>query len=66
MSSRCIDYILTRMRLHCCQLKSDIHKKNISNNRYCTCGDEETVFHFFFECRNLTNDSDILVMEQSI
>ena len=51
------------MRMHCSQLKSDIHRNNISNNGYCTWGDEETVFHFFFECRNYTNARDILINE---
>ena len=51
------------MRMHCCQLKSDIFRNNISNNRFCTCGDEETVFHFFFEFRNYTNAMDILINE---
>ena len=63
MGSRCINSILASMRMHCSQLKGDIYRNNISNNRYCTCGDEETVFHFFFECRNYTNARDIHVNE---
>ena len=63
MGSRCINSILASMRMHCCQLKSDIFRNNISNNRFCSCGDEETVFHFFFECRNYTNARDILINE---
>ena len=61
MGSRCINSILASMRMHCCQLKSDIFRNNKSNNRFCSCGDEETVFHFFFECRNYTNARDILI-----
>ena len=38
-----------------------IFRNNIPNNRYCTCGDEEIVFHFFFECRNYTDARDILI-----
>ena len=63
MGSRCINSILASMRMHCSQLKSDIYRNNISNNRYCICGDEETVFHFFFECRNYINARDILINE---
>ena len=63
MGSRCINSILASVRMHCCQLKSDIFRNNISNNRFCSCGDEETVIHFFFECRNYTNAWDILINE---
>ena len=55
MGSRCINSILASMRMCCSQLKSDIFRNNISIDRYCTCGEEETVFHYFFECCNYTN-----------
>ena len=63
MGLRCINSILASMRMHRSQLKSYIYKNNIFNNRYCTLGDGETVFHFFFECRNYTNARDILINE---
>ena len=55
MGSRCINSILASMRMCCSQLKSDIFINNISIDKFCICGEEETVFHYFFECCNYTN-----------
>ena len=48
MGSRCINSILASMRMCCSQLKSDILRNNISSDKYCIYGEEETVFHYFF------------------
>ena len=63
MDSRCINSILASMRMHCSQLKSDIYRNNISFDKYCICGEEETVFHYFFECRNCINPRNTLLNE---
>ena len=54
MGSRCINSILASMGMCCSQLKSDIFRY-ISIDKYCIYGEEETVFHYFFECCNYTN-----------
>ena len=46
--------------MRCSQLKSDIYRNNISFDRYCICCEEETVFHYFFECRNYINPKNTL------
>ena len=51
------------MRMKCTQLNSHLFRNNIIQNRLCTCGIEETVFHYFFECRNFLNQRDSLLME---
>ena len=61
MGSRCINSILASMR--CSQLKSDIYRNNISFDKYCICGEEETVYHYFFECRNYINPRNTLLNE---
>ena len=63
MGSRCINSILASMRMRCSQLKSDIYRNNISFDKYCICGEEETVFHYFFECRNYINPRNTLLNE---
>ena len=55
MSSRRIDSILASMRMCGSQLKSDIYGNNIAVDKYGICDEEETVFHYFFECWNYTN-----------
>ena len=51
---RKINTILASFRMGCSQLNSDLSKNNITNNKLCTCGDEETAFHFFFACPKYT------------
>ena len=51
---RPINYITASMRMNCSQLNGDLFKNNITGNKFCTCGLEETAFHYFFECRNYT------------
>ena len=41
MGSRCITSILSSMMMCCSQLKSD--RNTISIDKYCICGEEETV-----------------------
>ena len=60
MGSRCINSILASMRMRCSQLKSDIYRNNIHFDKYCICGEEETVFDYFFECRNYINPRNTL------
>ena len=63
MGSRWINSILASMRMRCSQLKSDIYRNDISFDKYCICGEEETVFHYFFECRNYINPRNTLLNE---
>ena len=51
MTSRCVNAILASMRMNCCQLNNHLFINTISPNKFCNCGEEETIFHFFFECR---------------
>ena len=44
-------------------LNSHLFRNNIIQNRLCTCGIEETVFHYFFESCNFLNHRDSLLME---
>ena len=55
MGSRCINSILASMRMRCSQ-----YRNYISFDKYCICGEEETVFHYFFECRNYINPRNTL------
>ena len=50
LGSRRINCILSSIKLHCSQLNDDLFKNDIIDNRYCVCGDEETPFHYFFQC----------------
>ena len=63
LGSRCVNAILASMRMQCCQLNSHLFTNNISPNKFCNCGEEETIFHFFFECRDYINSRDILLNE---
>ena len=63
LGSRCVNAILASMRMQCCQLNSHLFTNNISPNMFCNCGEEETIFHFFFECRDYINSRDILLNE---
>ena len=47
IGSRCANSILASMRMKCSQLNSHLFRNNIIQNRLCTCGIEETVFHYF-------------------
>ena len=49
------------MRLHCSQSNSYLFINNIFPNKFCNCGEEETIFHFFFECIDYINSRDILL-----
>ena len=55
LGSRCVNAILASMRMNCCHLNSHHFINNISPNKFCTCGEEETIFHLFFECRYYIN-----------
>ena len=63
LGSRCVNDILANMRMHCCQLNSHLFIDNISSNKFCNCGEEATILHFFFECRDYINSRDILLNE---
>ena len=60
MDSRCVNAILASMRM---QLNSYLFTNNISPNKFCNCGEEENIFHFFFKCRFYINSRDILLNE---
>ena len=48
--------ILTRIRHNCSSLNSDLNSVNIVPSSACTCGANfETAQHYFFGCRNYTN-----------
>ena len=48
--------ILTRIRHNCSSLNADLNRVNIVPSSSCTCGANfETAQHYFFECRNYTN-----------
>jgi hypothetical protein len=42
--------IHTKLR-HNCILLCDLHKRNITNSPYCSCGHIEDTYHFFFACK---------------
>ena len=63
LGSRCVNSILASMRMKCSQLNSHLFRNNIIQNRLFTCGIEETVFHYFFECCNFLNHRDSILME---
>ena len=63
LGSRCVNSILASMRMHSSQLNSHLYRNNITQNKFCTCGIEETIFHFFFECTNFVSSRDILQNE---
>ena len=63
LGSRCVNSILASMRMHSSQLNSHLFRNNITHHKFCTCGIEETVFHFFFECTNFVTLRDILLNE---
>ena len=48
--------ILTRIRHNCSSLNADLNRVNIVPSSACSCGANfETAQHYFFECRNYTN-----------
>ena len=48
--------ILTRIRHNCSSLNTDLNRVNIVPSSACSCGANfETAQHYFFECRNYTN-----------
>ena len=49
--------------MKCSQLYSDLFTNNIIQNKYCSCGAEETAFHFFFECPNYILHRNTLINE---
>ena len=61
--SRRINCILSSIRLHCSQLNSDLFNNNITSNKYCVCGNEETAYHFFFDCQNYMIMRNTLINE---
>ena len=63
LGSRCVNSILASMRMHSSQLNSHLYRNNITQNKFCTCGIEETIFHFFFECTHYVSSRDILLNE---
>ena len=40
----------TRIRTNCSSLNFYLYRKNIIQNKYCTCGEVEDTQHFFFIC----------------
>ena len=48
-----VNSILASMGMHSSQLNSHLYRNNFAQNKFCTCGMEGTIFHFFFECTNL-------------
>ena len=48
--------ILTRIRHNCSSLNADLNRVSIVPSSACTCGANfKTAQHYFFECRNYTN-----------
>ena len=47
---RFINIIHTKLR-HKCILHYDLYKRNITNTPFCSCGQNEDVYHFFFACK---------------
>ena len=48
---RYTNIIHTKLR-HNCILLGDLYKRNITNSPYCSCGQTEDAYHFFFACKN--------------
>ena len=44
--------ILSSLRTGCSQLNSDLFHNGLIENRYCSCGLEETAEHYFLYCEN--------------
>ena len=61
--SRCVNAILASMRMNRCQLNCHLFIYDISPNKFCRCGEEETIFNFFFECLYYINFRDVLINE---
>jgi hypothetical protein len=58
--------IHTKLR-HNCILLCDLHKRNITNFPYSSCGHIEDTYHFFFACKNYSRAFNrLLVLTWSI
>ena len=44
---------------------SSLFRNSIIQYRLCSCGIEETVFHYFLDCCNFLNQRETLLMETS-
>ena len=49
-TSRIGQILHTRLRLECSSLNQHLYKKNLINSPNCTCGQVESVAHFFLFC----------------
>ena len=54
MGCRLTNCIILSMKLHCSELNYDLFKNNLTENKYCVCGEVETPFHYLFQCQQYT------------
>lgn len=50
VGSRIGQILHARLRMECSSLNSDLYRKRIVSTPSCTCGEFESVYHFFFQC----------------
>ena len=50
-SQRRAQVLHTRLRLGCSSLNHHLFNNHVSETSRCSCGDEETIFHYIYECR---------------
>ena len=63
--SRKSQVLHTRLRTGCSSLRSDLFRKNIIDDPLCSCGQEEDIDHYFFQCTNYTVCRQIMFNEIS-
>ncbi len=57
--------LLTRLRTRCSSLSHDLFSKNIIDSPNCACGQVETTYHYFFQCRNFNLIRPLLLNDVS-
>lgn len=49
--SRIGQILHARLRMECSSLNSHLYRKNIVDSPSCSCGEFESAYHFFFQCK---------------
>ena len=62
MGNRKHTSIMSSIRTNCSQLKSQLYNNGLTENKYCTCGVEDTPYHFFFVCNQFTVERNSFFM----
>ena len=54
---------MASFRTKCSQLKDDLFQNGIIESNLCSCGNAETIYHYFFECENFAIQIDVFFTE---